>query len=179
MNDATPTSECHSKYDERDALVTMCAVGLGRDEARVRQAFDKIEASGPSRARRIMTLMRWTIRFQLNVIPKERHREYASLYGELIKARRAQRPAYYEYPALRQSWMLRIASAFFTQKKVERVFVQLVSDYRLEYTEARREGWHKAQIVRITYWWAFIKACGLDALGPWIDRALKLLGWWL
>lgn len=60
--------------------------------------------------------------------------------------------------------MLGIATVIFARQKVRRDFLPIISDYRLEYEEARAEGRLKALVVVLVHWWGFAKAVGLDKL---------------
>lgn len=69
--------------------------------------------------------------------------------------------------------MLRIASIFFSKKKVERVFMPLVADYLQELDEAQQESFLKVLLVKSAWWYRFAKACGLDVVLDLAGRIVK------
>ena len=72
--------------------------------------------------------------------------------------------------------MLKVASKLYSQKKVDQVFRQLVADYRSELQDAARAGILRVLVVKITYWYAFAKACGLGTFLELIEKAIKIAG---
>ncbi len=69
-----------------------------------------------------------------------------------------------------------IARFFYSRKTVERVFEPLLADMREEYQIALAEKrvW-KARWVRISYYWAFAKAIGLQSL---VSTAKQIFSLW-
>ncbi len=70
--------------------------------------------------------------------------------------------------------ILQIADFLFSPAAVEKVFKQLVADWRLEYCEALRgDRYWKARWICCRYYWAIAKAGSLDKLVSWFDRVLR------
>lgn len=164
-------------YNENDAMVTVLAEVAQTTEQDARRFLDdEFPTRATAEERRKVARVLRKFRLALMLMPISARRKYMTQIGASIRARIQKRAVYAQYPALRDSRMLRFASLFFSHRKVAQIFVPLVSDYRLLYREARAEGWLKAQVVRCEHWWGFVKACGLDRAWPIVERLLILLG---
>ena len=166
-------------FDELDALTTIVScvsdmseanakafiqhrldVGDAEEKAAIQEYLDDLKSSLP-------------VRF----LPASVKREAFRRAILSIKNKQAQQAALQSVRGSPGCLMLGIASAVFSKKKVERVFTPLVADYRMELAEAIAEGRFEAIKVKIEYWIAFWKACGLDKFLELLHKIMKLAGY--
>ncbi len=171
------------EYDGKDAIATLIAVYGGTlSEAEAKTKVEQELLQGPPRRREVLRKMTRDVGIMLAVLPAAYRREVMVRVAKKLiahDARQAQQREFRrQYPALRDSKMLRIAGWFFCQQTIEQVFVPIVSDYLLEYRRARAEGRWKGFVVKMRHWHAFANACGLEKAYPWFER-LAHLAWYL
>jgi len=159
-------------FDEKDAMTTivMIAGGVSEQEARNRLETTLKEGSDAQRQELEHTLLQ--LRTVLGRFPNTRQKRQAVV----LAAKMATAGGRWFHRGAPGSLMLGIARLLFSRRKVVRVFRPLVADYRLELALAWREGTLKAVCVKVQYWYAFSKACGLDATLDLLGKIMKVCG---
>jgi hypothetical protein len=168
-------------YDEKDAFITYFAEYNGYGEAEVKAVMHEVIAESPRVRRAVKRVLR-AFREGLEDVPNALRREAVLQAARKAREEKAHLGWWRDYPALRKSLMLRIASVFYHQRKVEAVFVPLVSDCLLELKQARPEGRLKVVVVHLQHWVAFARAMRVDAMYPWMQgvwRVWQLVLWLL
>jgi hypothetical protein len=165
-----------NEYGERDALVTVFAISFEESEQEVRSRLETYFGENKNVAE-AMTDLHQRIKKLLDKIEPEKRREWAVRFGnEVLQLMKdaAIKEDPYECPQVGKSKLLKVARIIFSKRVVVQRFVPILSDYYIEYDEARRESRFKAFLVRVEYYYRFAEACGLNALLSVSDKLLKI-----
>ncbi len=162
---AKPKPKTHeiNSYDEKDAAATVLAAGLAISEPQARDLVDAIlrDSAGNKDVKATLQRSLDDLRDLLAKIPvpaTRRRMIRAATFRVTVRHSRVWR-FLFSPPG---SPMLAIARLIYSEEKLEKIFLPLVSDYRLEYESAARESRLKAALTRLAYWWRFLEACRLD-----------------
>lgn len=174
------TDKKSKQLDPKDAMAAILAGCNGISKKQARRRVDWMIASGTDEQRDClqsamdeMESKLPTIFHEADIAVKLRALELA---GRMLakKHRKLGKKPPCDDP-IGRSKMLRIASVFYSKKKIDGTFVPLVSHYVTDLEEARGEGLVKVLLVKIEWWGHFAKACSFDRYLAAIELVFKIV----
>lgn len=159
-------------FDEKDAIATIVMITGGMSEQEARNRLEMTLKEGSAAQRRELEHVLLELRSALGKFPDTKQKRKAVV----LAAKMATTGGRWFPHTAPGSLMLGIAHLLFSRRKVARVFGPLVADYRLELSNACREGAFKVICVKLQYWYAFSKACGLDVALDLLGKIMKVCG---
>jgi hypothetical protein len=174
-----PGSSEEKEYGEKEALAVVLSTCFDTSEETAATNLSDALSRGNKDAKKAVREILQVLRGSLRLAPPAEHRKLMVAAGEYVRLRLKERDelaAALNHPAFKNSVMLRIARLLYADRKVLQVFVPLVSDYMIEYEEAKSEGECKALLVQVTHWHRFAKACGLDVALSGLDVIRRIVG---